>query len=212
MKNYNINLIVENSLQLNGLGDDILWEKAELLTDFSAPWDDHEPAKIELKALWDLEYVYFLYKVYDENVHIDKTDDSVESIAKSDRVEIFFKKDDHLNPYYCLEIDPEPRIMDFIAYPNRNFDYSWKWPENHLKVKSNIQKEFFTVEIGVSIESLKKLNLINGNKIEAGLYRAKYIQQSNLDYEPIWISWVDPNTETPNFHIASSFGQFTLVE
>ena len=211
MKNYDISQIEKNSLQINGLGDHILWEKAEILTDFTSPWDAVTPAKIELRALWDLDHIFFLYKVYDGNIHIDKTDDSVESIAESDRVEIFFRKDDLLNPYYCLEIDPEPRIMDFIAYPDRKFDYDWNWPEKQLTVKSDIQNDFFTVEISISIASLKKLNLIKDNKIEAGLYRAKYIQQSNLSYEPVWISWVNPNTETPNFHIASSFGTLTLM-
>ncbi|SFC84646.1 sugar-binding protein [Flavobacterium phragmitis] len=211
MKNYNVNQIEKNILQIDGLGNNPIWDNAAVLTDFVSPWESITPDKIELRALWDLDHIFFLYKVYDGNIHIDKTDDSVESIAKSDRVEIFFKKDDLLNPYYCLEIDPEPRILDFIAYPGRQFDYEWNWPENHLKVKSNSQKEFFTVEIAISIESLKKFNLIKGNKIEAGLYRAKYIQQSNLDYEPVWISWINPHTETPNFHIASSFGTLTLM-
>ncbi|MFD2938849.1 sugar-binding protein [Flavobacterium notoginsengisoli] len=211
MKNYNVNQIEKNILQINGLGNNPIWNNATVLTDFVSPWDSMTPDKIELRALWDLDHIFFLYKVYDGNIHIDKTDDSVESIAKSDRVEIFFRKDDLLNPYYCLEIDPEPRIMDFIAYPNWQFDYDWKWPEKHLTVKSNSQKDFFTVEIAISIESLKKFNLIKGNKIEAGLYRAKYIKQSNLDYEPVWISWINPNTEMPNFHIASSFGTLTLM-
>ncbi|MBW1656416.1 carbohydrate-binding family 9-like protein [Flavobacterium quisquiliarum] len=211
MKNYNVNQIEKNILQIDGFGNNPIWNNAAVLTDFVSPWDSITPDKIELRALWDLDHIFFLYKVYDGDIHIDKTDDTVESIAKSDRVEIFFRKDDLLNPYYCLEIDPEPRILDFIAYPDRQFDYDWKWPEKHLTAKSNKQKDFFTVEIAISIESLKNFNLIKGNKIEAGLYRAKYIQQSNLDYEPVWISWINPNTETPNFHIASSFGTLTLM-
>lgn len=211
MKNYNVNWIAKNSLQINGFGDHKLWEKAEILRDFISPWDSAEPAKIELRALWDHDRLYFLYKVYDDTIYIDKTDDSVESIGKSDRVEIFFRKDASLSPYYCLEIDTESRIMDFIAYPEKQFNFDWEWPENHLKVKSNIEKDFFTIEIAVSIESLRKFNLVEENKIEAGLFRAKYIRQSNLDYEPTWISWVNPNTATPNFHIASSFGTLTLI-
>ncbi|MBZ4037523.1 carbohydrate-binding family 9-like protein [Flavobacterium sp. 17A] len=210
MKNYEVNSVEKGTLQINGFGDHPLWEKAAVLTDFISPWENHEPKKIELRALWDSENVFFYYKVWDNEVYIDKTDDTAESIANSDRVEIFLRKDADLSPYYCFEIDPEPRILDFIAFPNRNFDYEWKWPENHLQVKSNQNENYFTVEIAISIESLKQLKLLNGNTIEAGFYRAKYIKQ-NETYEPVWITWVNPNTPTPDFHIASSFGKLILI-
>ncbi|MDR7212270.1 sugar-binding protein [Flavobacterium piscis] len=211
MKNYNVNRIEENILQINGLGDNPLWREAEILTDFISPWNDSNPEKIELRALWDTENIYFCYTVYDTNIHINKKDDSVDSIAESDRVEIFFRTDKTLNPYYCLEIDPTPRIMDFIAYPGKKFDYDWNWPKNDLTVKSHTKEDCFVVEIAISIQSLKNFHLIKNNIIEAGLYRAKYKKQENNLFEPTWISWVNPNTETPNFHIASSFGLLTLV-
>ncbi|MRX38622.1 endoxylanase [Flavobacterium sp. LC2016-23] len=211
MKNYTVNRIEENILQINGLGDNPLWQQATILTDFSSPWDHEQVEKIEFRALWDLENIYFLYTVYDTNIHIDRKDDSVHSIAESDRVEIFFRTDAALNPYYCLEIDPTPRIMDFIAYPDKKFDYAWNWPANDISVKSHTKDDYFVVEITISIQSLKYFHLIQNNIIEAGLFRAKYKKQQNNMFEPTWISWVDPDTETPNFHISSSFGTLTLV-
>nr|WP_294788919.1 carbohydrate-binding family 9-like protein [uncultured Flavobacterium sp.] len=212
MKNYEVNSVEKNTLKINGFGDNPQWEKAAVLTDFVSPWENHDPKKIELRALWDSENLFFYYKVFDNEIYIDKTDNSAESIANSDRVEIFFRKDQALNPYYCLEIDPEPRILDFIALPNRKFDYAWTWPENHLDVKSNQNENYFTVEIAVSIQSLRELNLLKGNTIEAGFYRAKYIKQRDERYEPVWITWVNPNTPAPDFHIASSFGKLTLID
>ncbi|MEO6173940.1 MAG: carbohydrate-binding family 9-like protein [Flavobacterium circumlabens] len=211
MKNYTVNRIEENILQINGLADNPLWQQAELLTDFSSPWDNAEPEKIEFRALWDLKNIYFSYTVYDTNIHIDRKDDSVDSIGESDRVEIFFRTDENLNPYYCLEIDPTPRIMDFKASPAKKFDFDWNWPKNDIVIKSHIKEEYFVVEIAISIQSLKNFHLIKDNSIEAGIYRAKYIKAANNLFEPIWISWVNPNTETPNFHIASSFGTLTLI-
>lgn len=210
MKNYTVNHIEENILQINGLGDNPLWSNAAVLTDFVSPWDDVNPDKIEFRALWDSENIFFCYKVYDPIVHIDGQDDSIDSIGESDRVEIFFRTDENLNPYYCIEIDPTPRIMDFKASPAKKFDFDWNWPENDIVVKSNIKEDHFVVEIAISIQSLKNFHLIKDNIIEAGLFRAKYKKQPNNLYEPIWITWVNPNTETPNFHIASSFGTLTL--
>lgn len=212
MKNYNVNCIEKDKLILTGKGDNLLWGKAEVLTDFISAWDTEIPKKIEFKALYDAENLFFYFKVYDHEVHVDKKDDSIESIGNSDRVELFFRTDAALNPYYCLEIDPSPRIMDFIAYPNRNFDFDWNWPKNDITVKSEINKKYFTVEGAISLASLRKFNLIKDNKIETGIYRAKFNEQENSNFEPTWISWVNPNTETPEFHTATSFGVLTLMD
>jgi hypothetical protein len=211
MKKYTVNQIEKSSLQINGLGDHPLWNKAEIITDFISPWGASEQVNIELRALWDLDNIYFCFTVYDANVFIDRKDDSIDSINDSDRVEIFFRTGAALNPYYCLEIDPTPRIMDFMARPDKEFDFDWNWPENDLIVKSVINKDYFVVEVAITIQSLKKFSLIKNNTIEAGFYRAKYKKKENGLFEPSWISWVDPNTETPNFHIANSFGLLTLI-
>ncbi|MHB1104940.1 MAG: sugar-binding protein [Lutibacter sp.] len=212
MKNYNVNCIERDILTLTGKGDNPLWQKAELLTDFVSPWDNEKIEKIEFKALWDSKNLFFCFTVFDNVIHIDKTDNSFESIGNSDRVELFFRTDTSLNPYYCLEIDPTPRIMDFKAYPNKNFSFDWNWPKKDLTVKSQINRNKFTVEIAISIKSLNSLNLIKENKIETGIFRAKYNELENSIFEPIWISWVNPNTNEPNFHTPASFGVLKLME
>jgi hypothetical protein len=109
-------------------------------------------------------------------------------------------------------MDTSARIMDFKAKPNKDFDFNWKWSKEDLEVISSKYENSFTVEGRISIASLKELNLIQNNTIETGVFRAKFSLTENLQYEPIWISWVDPNTPEPNFHIASSFGKFILME
>jgi hypothetical protein len=212
MKEYNVNCIKKNTLKIMGNENDPLWEKAVVLTDFISPWVNIKLDKIEFRALWDTENLFFCFTVFDTKLHIDEKDDSIDSIGNSDRVELFFRTDESLNPYYCLEIDPTPRIMDFKAYPNRNFNFNWSWPKNDITVKSYINRENFTVEIVISITSLRKLNLIKGNKIDVGIFRAKYYEQENSNFEPVWISWVNPDTEGPNFHTPTSFGVLCLKQ
>mgnify|MGYP003624189020 CR=1 FL=1 len=211
-KTYKVNYIKNYQINITGKGNHKYWKKAELLTDFVSAWDIKKPSKIEFKALWDTKNLYFLFKVFDSKVHINITDNSVESIGSSDRVELFFRTDVNMSPYYCLEIDPIPRVMDFIAYPNKQFDFNWKWPSKDINIKSDIQVDYFTVEGSISISSIKKFNLLKDNKIETGIFRAKYNKSKNLNYEPTWISWVEPQSETPNFHIPSSFGTLILVQ
>ena len=212
MKNYDVQLVEENLLEVTGKGDNPLWENATILTDFISPWDTATPSKIEFKAVWDKQNLFFCFTVFDTMIHIEKKDDSIQSIGNSDRVELFFRKDASLNPYYCLEIDTAARIMDFLAYPNKKFDFEWNWPQSNIEVKSSINEESFTVEGAISISSLKMLNLIKDNKIETGIFRAKYTEVEKSIFEPVWISWVDPDTEEPNFHTVSSFGVLQLME
>lgn len=208
---YKVNLIKEAQLKITGKEENEVWTKAEVLTQFISPWDLKEPSRIEFRALWDGIHFFFCFTVFDNNLHIDNRDDSVDSIANSDRVELFFRPDNTLNPYYCLEIDTDARILDFIAYPERKFNFEWEWPKDNINVKSSKNESSFTVEGAITIDSMKQLDLIKENKIEAGVYRAKYHSKDNINFEPVWISWIDPQTEKPNFHIASSFGIFQLI-
>ncbi|WP_017497335.1 sugar-binding protein [Flavobacterium sp. WG21] len=188
------------------------WENANCLTDFCSPWKSDPLLKIEFRALWDLENFFFNFRVFDTGIYIDQKDDSFDSINNSDRVELFFRTNESLDPYYCLEMDTAGRLMDFRARPNKEFDFEWKWPKNDFEIKTSKDEISFTVEGRISIKSLKELNLIHNNTIEAGVFRAKFLENEKRQYEPTWISWVNPDTETPNFHIASSFGKFILME
>ena len=211
-KEYEVKLIEKNQLVISGKGDHPLWDTAMVLTDFCSPWSDEKHSEITFKALWDRENLFFSFTVSDAVVHLEKRDESFESIGNSDRVELFFRPNHTMNPYYCLEIDTAARIMDFIAYPEKEFDFNWNWPKTAIAVKSAVNTDSFTVEGAISIPSLKRLNLIKNNKIQTGVFRAKYNPKEDLSFEPTWITWVNPNTETPNFHIASSFGNFILKE
>jgi len=210
MKEYNVKSIANSTLEINGFCNKDIWRKADVIRDFSSPWEDIKISNTEFRALIDDENFYFCFKVYDTDIHIDKAEGVYDSINESDRVEIFFRTGEELNPYYCLEIDPTARIMDFKAKPNKDFDFNWNWPQGELLVISDINDEAYTVEGAISIKSLKDLGLINNNVIEAGVYRAKYTMGENQNFQPTWMPWVNPNTKDPNFHIASSFGQFNL--
>lgn len=211
LKEYQVILIDKNQKNSDVVLAPFFWEKANCLTDFCSPWKTDSFSKIEFKALHDSENFYFSFRVFDTDIYIDQKDNSFASIGNSDRVELFFRTNESLNPYYCLEIDTSGRIMDFKALPEKDFDFSWKWPKNDIEVKTSKDEISFIVEGRISIQSLKDLNLIQNNIIEAGVFRAKFSLVENLQYEPTWISWVNPNTETSNFHIASSFGKFVLM-
>lgn len=210
LQTYKVTKIEKNQLEINGKASHPVWKKAKELNYFNSPWDDALIKPITFKALWDDINLYCSFKVEDSEIHIDTADNTKSSIGNSDRVELFFRTNSQLNPYYCLEIDPTPRLMDFKAKPNKEFDFNWNWQKKDILIKSNIEASYFTVEIAISLVSLRVLNLLNNGKIETGIYRAKYNLQKNNTFQPTWITWVNPETETPNFHLASSFGVLNL--
>ena len=86
----------------------------------------------------------------------------------------------------------------------------WSWPEGEVTVKATINDTGYILEFAISKKSLRTFDLIKNNKIEAGLYRGECVQLEGDKAEFKWISWVKPDSETPNFHIPSSFGVLEL--
>ncbi len=74
MKEYQVVLIDKNQKSGNDFSVIFSWEKANCLTDFSSPWKNDPISKIEFRALWDLENLYFKFTVFDNDVYIDQKD------------------------------------------------------------------------------------------------------------------------------------------
>ncbi len=132
-------------------------------------------------------------------------------VVDSDRVEIFFRSDDRLDPYYCLEMDPLGRVLDYRASFYRKFEYEWQWPgRNQLQIKSNYAHSGYIVEGSITMASLKELNLLNNNELQAGLFRGECLKVRDPESSFSWISWIKPESVRPDFHIPSSFGVIKL--
>lgn len=140
LKTYTVKFINNQELKFTGIGDHILWKNAAVLSDFSSPWEKEPITKTTFRALLNDTHLFFYFDVEDTSIHVNKTCDTNKSINVSDRVELFFRTNKNLNPYYCLEIDSTPRIMDFKAQPNKVFDFDWNWPKSNITVKSNRTK------------------------------------------------------------------------
>ena len=189
------------------------WSAAEKLEDFTLPWEDKVAPNMSFRALWDDNKFYFRFEVKCSEVltYVD-TNHKME-VVNSDRVEIFFKKDENLNPYYCLEMDAHSRVLDYQTNYYRKFDYEWSWPkQGELDVKANVIVGGYSVEGSINLSSLKEMGILNEDTIFAGLYRGWCTELKKPDSELSWISWVHPDSKDPDFHIPSSFGKLMLVK
>lgn len=201
---------INGKLSLTGRGDDPRWKQARALTDFRYPWENQTAPPTTFRSLHDNDWVYFLFVIEDDDVNIHRRTDHKSEVAASSRAEIFFRIDDRLTPYYCLEIDPAGRVLDYEANYHRNFNINWSWPKDHLVIKTDQRKDGYSIEFAVSKESLAQLKLLQGNTIQAGLFRANCALKENGEPDFKWISWLQPDAKTPDFHIPSSFGTLHL--
>lgn len=210
LKTYTVKKI-DNEIQLSGKGTDMTWKNANELTDFTYPWRTESAPATSFKALYNESHLYFLYRATDPDIVLKERGLGERDAVDSDRVEIFFKADDKMNPYYALEMDALGRVLDTEGRYHRNIDYEWDWPAGHLILKASIDQDGYWVEGSISFESLRQLGMYKDDKIlRAGLYRGEYVTQADETIDIKWISWVMPDSETPDFHIPSSFGILEL--
>lgn len=212
-KAYRVKTIQDKELIVSGKGDSPLWKQANELSDFTYPWENEQPPHTLFRALHNKDWLYCLYDVKDDNINVYVNTNDKSEVVHSDRVEIFFRKDERMSPYYGLELDPLARVLDYEAEYHRKFKGEWSWPAGQLIVKSNRRKDGYTVEIAISKKSLNQLGILKSKTIEAGLFRGNCLEISLKDESKIkWISWVKPASETPDFHIPSAFGVLMLED
>ena len=203
----------KQEIVIDGKGSDATWAQAGLLTDFKLPWHEEIAQPTSFRAMWTDSALYLLYQVIDRDIVAPGPPNDERGVLPSDRVEIFFKVNGSMDPYYCLELDPRSRVLDYQSQYYRNADFEWSWPDGGLTVMANTNSEGYTVEAKITLASLRALKIINeDNSLDAGLFRGDYMLTQNNKSIVKWISWVDPGSEKPDFHIPSAFGKLTLTD
>lgn len=212
LKTYQVKKI-DRPIELTGRGQDVLWDQAIPLTDFSYPWREETAPATTFKALWTDSHFFFLYRAADTEIITKERGLGERDPVDSDRVEIFFKANDKMDPYYALEMDALGRLLDTEGRYHRNIDFDWNWPEGELVLQASRDNSGYVVEGSISFASLEELGMYKGdNELQAGLYRGEYVTDDKGEIATKWISWVMPDSETPDFHIPSSFGLLKLID
>ncbi len=147
-------------------------------------------------------------------------------------MEICFSRDPQMKEYYCIEIDSRGRAYDYRAAYYRQFDRTWHC--EGLETAATAGEKSYVVEGRIPLATFVALGFPQfspGARIPLGLYRAEFshdpggksVEQSGsihtggrkLDGPPLiqqWISWVNPKTPEPDFHVPSSLGWLEIEE
>jgi hypothetical protein len=191
--------------------DSACWEQAQALDDFVFPWETGQPpAAITFRAWHNNQELHWQFRVRDKDIKTYVNKNQKSEVLFGDRVEIFISTDTTLSTYYCLEVDSFARVYDYSASHYRKFDSQWQWPSGQSRVNAVRNESGYVVTGTISLQSLTDLGLLSNGTLHCGLYRGK-CTEINLEKEAMqWISWVRPESTTPDFHIPSSFGVFQL--
>lgn len=186
------------------------WDIIKGTKDFSCASTNESLPETVFRAFYDDNFLHFQFVAFGNNplVFVDKNAKS--EVLQSERVELFFRSDKKMTPYFCLEIDANARIFDYKADYYRNFDYNWKWPEK-LNINSQIIEKYYIIEGKLNLQTLKDMNLLKNNKIQIGIFRAHCAEIKENIASFTWISWIDAKTLKPDFHIKSVFGLLKLI-
>ena len=119
-------------------------------------------------------------------------------VAYGDRVEVFFSPYPQLGAkYFCTEIDPEGRCLDYSCVFEKKMDYDWSFSTQ--KIYSRIYDNGYTVI--TSFDKSEIDALIGEAPQYIGLFRADYHNGLPIN----WYSVAIPDSSYPDFHIPSAF-------
>ncbi|EMT6575575.1 TPA: carbohydrate-binding family 9-like protein [Providencia rettgeri] len=211
-KEYQIN----HTNQLKSLNDATksteVWEQAEVLTDFTYPWEKETAPKTDFRALWSDDALYFRFIADDKDIQLGDNQDKDQAVLDSDRVELFFTTSPELKPYYTAEMDPKGRTFDAKANYYREVDPSWNWET--LQTVGEITPNGYVLTGKIDLDEFTKLNLwqdADKQTLMCAILRGEFSAGEPKQVRK-WISWIKPDSVKPDFHIPSAFGTCKFVK
>ncbi|MGS2722296.1 carbohydrate-binding family 9-like protein [Porticoccus sp. GXU_MW_L64] len=219
---YTVSRVSPEGVTIDGRVDDAAWQNAPVLSsEFHYPWREESVPNTRFQALWDDQYLYFVFVAHDADiVALDQLTQELD-IGNEDRVELFFapgvleqpvksENGTELPRYYGIEIDPKGRVLDFSAQYHRKFDFDWTMPG--LDVVASDSESRYQVEARIPLQTLRTLGLLSAeNTLMAGVFRGEF-SHTDAGLVSRWISWVNPQVPQPDFHVSSAFGLFRLTQ
>lgn len=202
---------------LDGKLDDAVWAGVPAVSgNFHFPWDAKEAPLTVFKAYADGEHFYFAFDVTDAKVVSIQEWKDESTVDGEDRVELFFAADRVDRPgsngmarYYAIEVDPLGRVHDYSIEYYRKFDSAWTLAG--LESKAMLTDAGYSVEGKIPLKSLQELGVLHDGEMRTGVFRAEFSPSGGAEPLMEWISWVNPHTPTPDFHVDSAFGQFRFL-
>jgi hypothetical protein len=204
---YQVQAVRNDLIKVDGTLTEPIWQESQAFSRFVNPWRKEVSPESSLRMLCDSTHLYFSFEVADTNIIALPSLSDERGVEKEDRVELFFSKDKDMHEYYCFEIDARGRVLSYRAQHYRKLDFSWDVPAD-FKVAARINDGGYTVEGGIPLSFLNTLG--ENGTCYLGAYRAEFYERNQTVVEE-WLTWKDPKTPQPDFHVPTSLGKLVWM-
>ena len=223
---YRVERVPSGKIRVDGRADEPEWARAKVEKRFISPWSAAPAPATEFRALVDDERLCFTFRMHDDDIVVlDKFRDEEDAVFE-DRAELYFCRDEQMHDYYCMEVDSRGRAFDYRGRCYRQLDSRWSC--KGLQTAASPLPQGYVVEGSIPLATFAELGfpvMQPGARLRCGLFRAEFshdrsgrpvVQRETihnrgrrLDGPPpieAWMSWIDPQTEEPDFHVPTSLG------
>ncbi len=205
---YTVTVVSDGLIHPDGENTEPEWGNASRLSTFSNPWNAAVNPATGVTFLQDSRYLYFYFEADDTDLVIESAITDECNVAKEDRVELFFSKDREMNEYYCFEMDPANRVLSYRGQYYREFQFDWEPPSGFMTA-ARLRPGDYSVKGAIPLGFLDALRNEDGS-VYFGAYRAEFSKKEDGSTVENWLTWVDPETASPDFHVPQSLGIMIL--
>lgn len=157
-----------------------------------APWDGLDD-ETEFTCYVKDGRLCFSFEVVDSTMTVSEDFPTERTVDDEDRVEVFFSRDSLMSSYWCAEIDPYARPMDYAAHFGQPFDYGWNFSK--LECDADLTSVGYRVAASVALSELRKLG-IDTRAFWMGVFRADFHPDMTVN----WYSLVPTDDTSAYFH------------
>lgn len=158
-----------------------------------APWDGLDDVT-RFRCHADDERFYFHYEILDSTMTMIDDYQGERTIDWEDRAEIFFSTTADMKNYFCAEIDPMGRRMDYSSSYGQPLDYDWNFKT--MRQAGQVFDGGYIVSGSVARAELEGLGVDLDGGFYLGVFRADFHEDGSVN----WYSAVSTDDESPYFH------------
>jgi len=199
----------DDKITIDGELSEQAWNSANVISEFAYRWDPDRAQPILFRAFHDGNFLYLSYQMVDDVIIAPDSITGEQDLIEQDRVEIYLAPDKTMIEYYCIEMDVKGRKLDYMGKFHRQFDFSWEFDD--VVHKGTYTDDGYVVEAAISLKALDALGIIKDDAFYAGIYRADFHYGPDSTVVHVYASWIDSQTEDPDFHVPASLGVFHLA-
>ena len=157
-----------------------------------APWDGLDD-ETEFTCYVKDGRLCFSFVIVDSTMTVSEDFPKERTVDDEDRGEVFFSCDSLMSSYWCAEIDPKGRPMDYAAHFGQPFDYEWNF--STLQAQGSLTEKGYRVDASVALSELRELG-IDTKDFYMGVFRADFHPDMTVN----WYSLVSTDDKSPYFH------------